>query len=126
MKKLSLLIIGLLLSAGQGYTQPDWSDTEIVDAVYIIEGGARADFLYGIRSVRYRDSADARNICLRTIRNNRRRYADYGHRQYPDFLAFLASRYCPTTGKLSQAEKKLNGHWLPNLRRQLTKNRKEK
>ena len=28
-------------------------------------------------------------------------------------------------GKLSQAEKKLNGNWLPNLRRQLAKNRKE-
>ena len=125
MKKLSLLIIWLLLCCGYGYTL-DWTDAEIASAIYIIEGGAKAAYLYGIRSVRYRDAAEARAICLRSIRNNRKRYADYGHLKYPDFLAFLQSRYCPTKGKLSQAEKKLNGHWLPNLRRQLAKNRKGK
>ena len=124
MKKLSLLIVGLILACGQGYTL-DWTDAEIADAIYQIEGGAKAAYLYCIRSVLYKDAADARSICLRTIRNNRGRYADYGHKQYPDFLAFLQSRYCPTKGKLSQAEKRLNSNWLPNLRRQLTKNRKE-
>ena len=124
MKNLSLLIIWLLLFCGPGYAL-DYTDTAIVDAIYIIEGKTKAAYLYGIRSVHYRDAADARAICLRTVRNNRKRYADYGYKQYPNFLAFLASRYCPVRGKLSQAEKKLNGHWLPNLRRQLTKNRKE-
>ena len=125
MKTLSLLIIWLLLCS-PGLTA-DWTDTEIASAIYVIEGGAQASYLYGIRSVRYRDAAEAREICLRTVRNNRKRHADYGHKQYPDFLAFLGSRYCPVTGKLSQAEKKLNGNWLPNLRRQLEKkNRKER
>ena len=122
-KKLSLLIIGLLLFCGPGYAL-EWTDAEIVDSIYAIEGGAKADFLYGIRSVQYQDAAEARRICLRTIRNNRKRYADYGYKQYPDFLAFLQSRYCPTKGKLSKAEKKLNGHWLPNLHKQLAKHRK--
>jgi len=124
MKKLSLLIIWLLLFCSPGFTA-DWTDAEIADAIYQIEGGAKAAYLYGIRSVLYKDAAEARRICLRTIRNNRRRYADYGHRQYGDFLSFLQSRYCPTIGKLSQAEKRLNGNWLPNLRKQLAKNRKE-
>jgi len=122
---LLILISVLVLFSNICLAEKQYTNEEIVRGIWIIEGGARADFLYGIRSVLYKDAAEARRICLRTIRNNRRRYADYGHRQYGDFLSFLQSRYCPTIGKLSQAEKRLNGNWLPNLRKQLAKNRKE-
>jgi hypothetical protein len=99
----------------------EYTDTEIVNAIYKIEGGAKATFAYGIRSVHYSTVAEARRICFNTVRNNRKRYAQYGYREYPDFLSFLQSRYCPTKGKLSRAEKKLNGYWLNNLKNQLRK-----
>lgn len=105
----------------QHIPQPAYTDTEIVNAIWVIEGGSRATYAYGIRSVKYSTIEEARRICHRTVRNNRKRYADYGYKQYPDYLSFLASRYCPTSGKLSKAEQKLNGNWLPNLRKQLQK-----
>ena len=101
----------------------EYTDTEIVNAIYVIEGGASADYAYGIRSVHYSSVAEARQICFNTVRNNRKRYAQYGYKEYPDFLSFLQSRYCPTKGKLSKAEKRLNGYWLNNLRYQLQKGR---
>ena len=100
------------------------SDTTIVNSIYIIEGGTKAQYAYGIRSIPYKTIADARRYCLNTVRNNRKRYANYGYKQYPDFLSFLASRYCPTQGKLSKTEKRLNGFWLRNLRYQLAKQQK--
>ena len=102
----------------------EYSDTQIVRAIWHTEGGQKAQFAYGIRSIKYKDIAEARKICYNTVRNNRRRYAQYGHKQYPDYLSFLASRYCPTKGKLSQAEKKLNGNWLKNVRYFLRKGAK--
>ena len=116
------LLIALLcasLARAESFT-----NDQIVRAIYLTEGGQRAQFAYGIRSVRYSSIAEARRICYNTVRNNRRRYTQYGHKQYPDYLSFLASRYCPTTGKLSQAEKRLNGNWLRNLRYFLMKGAK--
>ena len=103
-----IAILAALLCASLARAEEAWTDTQIVQAIYRAEGGLKAEYFYGIRSVRYRDIAEARRICHNTVRNNRRRYAQYGHKQYPDYLSFLASRYCPTKGKLSQAEKKLN------------------
>lgn len=105
--------------------EENWTESEIVQAIWMAEGGAKAQYAFGIRSVKYKNIEDARRICLRTIRNNRKRYADYGWKKYPDFLSFLASRYCPVTGKLSQAEKRLNGNWLRNVKYFLTRNRQK-
>lgn len=111
---LTLLIASLAASLARG--EEAWTDTQIVEAVYLAEGGATAQYLYGIRSVRYDTPAEARRICFNTVRNNRKRYADYGHKQFDSYLEFLASRYCPTKGKLSRAEKRLNGNWIKNVR----------
>ena len=111
---MTFLIASLAVSLARG--EEAWTDSQLVRAIYLTEGGARAQFAYGIRSVKYSSIAEARQICFRTVRNNRKRYAQYGHKQYPDYLSFLASRYCPTAGKLSRAEKKLNGNWLKNLK----------
>jgi len=67
-----------------------YSDTQIVNAIYRAEGGSKATWAYGIRSVNYTDVADARRICYNTVRNNRTRWNGEG-----DFIAFLGSRYCP-------------------------------
>lgn len=98
-----------------------YSDEEIVSAIYMAEGGSRAKWAYGIRSVQYKDKADAKRICLNTVRNNKKRYADYGHKQFRSFLEFLGSRYCPVVGHLSKAERRLNGHWVGNVRYYLEK-----
>jgi hypothetical protein len=97
----------------------DYSDTQIVNAIWVIEGGAKARYAYGIRSVNYSTISEARQICFNTIRNNRKRFIRQD--RYDDFLSFLASRYCPVTGNLSKAEKRLNKFWLGNLRKQLAK-----
>ena len=110
------LIIGIVANAGA----EEYSNTEIVDAIWVIEGGTRAQYAYGIRSVKYKDLAEARRICLRTVVNNRKRYADYGYKQYADYLSFLASRYCPVG---CGNDRGTNKFWLRNLRYQLAKAR---
>lgn len=101
-----------------------YTDDEFADAIFEAEGGEKAKYLYGIMSVRYKGEADARRICLNTIRDNRKRYAEYGHKEYPTFLEFLASRYAPTRGKgMTKYAKKLNKNWLRNVRYFLKKDR---
>ena len=120
---MKIFLVALLLGFTTMARAEDYTDEQIVNAIYIIEGGPKAQFAYGIRSVKYSTVAEARRICFNTVRKNRKRYADYGYKQYPDYLSFLQSRYCPTRGKLSRAERELNGYWLTNLRKQLAKNR---
>ena len=120
---MKIFLVALLLGFTTAARADDYTDKQIVNAIYIIEGGAKATFAYGIRSVKYSTIAEARKICFNSVRKNRKRYADYGYKQYPDYQSFLQSRYCPTRGKLSRVERKLNGSWLTNLCKQLAKNR---
>ena len=113
----TLIILLLLLSPILCFAE-DWTDTEIVNAVYLAEGGTKAKIPYGILSVKVKDEAEARQVCLNTVRNNRKRFADYGHKRYPDYLSFLASRYAPI-----QAHP-LNKNWLKNVKYFLEKNRR--
>ena len=117
------LIILLCLLWPQRAGASEYTDTQIVNAIFVIEGGYKADYLYGIRSVSYKDEAEARQICFNTVRNNRKRFADYGHKEYPDFLSFLASRYAPLNVKNDPHN--LNNHWLKNLKFILNKTHNE-
>ena len=114
------MILEYLLIAA--FAVPNYSDTEIVNAIYKAEGGSKAQYKYGIRSVKYKTESEARRICFNTVRNNRKRFLK--QTEYKDFLEFLQSRYCPTKGKLSRAEQKLNGNWLKNVKFYLTKQKK--
>jgi len=89
-------------------------DIKLCNAIFKAEGGYKATYLYGIRSIKYKDEAEARQICLNTIRNNRKRYAKYGHKKYDTYLEFLASRYCPV-GAINDPTG-LNKHWLKNVK----------
>ena len=124
-----LIIISMLMftvTAASPVLAEVYMDDEIADAIFKAEGGEKAEFLYGIRSVSYKDEADARRICLNTIRDNRKRYTEYGHKEYPTFLEFLASRYAPTRGKgVSEYEKKVNKNWIHNVRFFLKKDREK-
>lgn len=95
----------------------NYSDDEIANAIYWAEGGEKTNYIFGIKSIKCRGYNECRRICKNTIRNNRRRYKEYGHKEFKDYLSFLASRYCPTTGKnLSGSERKLNKYWIKNVK----------
>ena len=90
--------------------EDNYTDEQICNAIFLAEGGYNATFLYGIVSVSYETEAEAKRICINTIRNNRKRYADYGYKQYDSYLEFLASRYCPVEAH------PLNKYWLKNVK----------
>lgn len=107
----------LIKSATVILTPDGYHINQYVDAIYLAEGGKRATYAYGIRSIHYKNIQEARAICHRTIRNNIRRYQEYGHRHFAEFLLFVQSRFAPTAGRdLSASEKRLNGNWVRNVR----------
>lgn len=117
-----LAIIGWLLAFILAYfyfgfpdleASEEYSDTQILWAIFRAEGGYNAQYYFGIRSIPYKDFEDAKRICLRTIQNNRKRYVKYGYKKYPDYLSFLASRYCPIG---CDNDKGTNRFWLKNVR----------
>lgn len=85
----------------------------LVDAIYKAEGGDKAQYPYGIRSVKCETKAECRQICINTIKNNIKRWNKYGHKTHKNFLAFLASRYAPVN--CDNDPKKLNQNWLRNV-----------
>lgn len=106
---LLVLLAGLVLifcSKAHAYT-----DEQIVNAIFKAEGGAKATYAYGIRSVKYSSVAEARRICFNTIRNNRKRFLKQS--KYKDFLEFLASRYCPVG---CDNDRGTNKYWIKNVR----------
>ncbi len=84
----------------------------IVDAIYIIEGGAKAKKPFGILSVPCNSYAACRKICANTVRNNYKRWERAG--RPGDYLEFLAARYCPVG---AENDNGTNKFWLTNLRR---------
>lgn len=110
-----LILLALCIPAHAAEKQ--YSDIEIVQAIWYAEGGKDTNFPYGIRSVSCEGLDECRQVCLNTVRNNRKRYADYGHKKYDTYLEFLSSRYAPTQGKdLTKDEKRLNAYWLNNVK----------
>lgn len=110
------LLAAFLLISGCAWAEPEYSNVMICDAIFRAEGGAKAQYYYGIRSVHYKDIAEARRICINTVRNNKRRWKEAGSKG--EFLEFLARRYCPVGA--GNDPKGLNKHWLKNVRYWLT------
>ena len=113
------LIMGLCLLAP--CTAHAWTDGEIADAIWRAEGCAAGtcEYYYGIRSVNYKtgkggaaDRAEARRICINTIRNQRVRWAKGG--KVGEYLVSLWKRYCPVG--VANDPKGLNCNWLKNVR----------
>ena len=88
-----------------------WTDTQIANAIYKAENSVK--YPYGIKSIDTKGDKDyARRICLNTIKNNRKRFSDYGYKQYNTYLEFLASRYCPVG---CEDDNGTNQYWLSNV-----------
>ena len=109
---LSILILLISNTYISSVHAADYTDEQIVNAIFKAEGGYKAIYLYGIRSVKYKDEAEAREICFRTVRNNHKRYTDYGYKSYDTYLEFLASRYCPVG---CDNDRGTNKFWLGNV-----------
>lgn len=97
--------------------EENWSDKQIVDAIYLAEGVVKAQYPYGIRSIHCETNRTCREVCRSTVKNNRRRFARAINRKSTDssYLSYLARHYCPTNGNLSRAEKRLNQNWISNV-----------
>lgn len=91
----------------------EYSDEEIVNAIRKAEG----TWTYGIKSVACATEIECREICFNTVKNNRKRYKEYGYKRYSSYIEFLQSKYCPTKGRnLSASERRLNRNWLKNVK----------
>jgi hypothetical protein len=90
---------------------------EIVDAIYLVEGGEKAIKPFGILSIPCNDFYSCRKICYNTVVNNFDRWQLSGSEG--DFLEFLGNRYAPP--QLSR----LNKNWVPNLRAILMKGERD-
>ncbi|KKM13437.1 hypothetical protein LCGC14_1716180 [marine sediment metagenome] len=86
-------------------------DYRLARAIYFAEGGLRADYLFGIRSVNYDTPREAWEICLRTIANQRIRHAEHTHPI--SYLDCLAKRYAPI--RVPNDPHNLNRHWKKNV-----------
>ncbi len=94
----------------------NYNNSDYVRAVYLAEGGEKAQYPYGIRSVHCDSRLQCKRCCEKTIENNRIRFAKYGHKRFKTYLEYLASRYCPSSGRtLTQAELNLNKNWIRNV-----------
>lgn len=94
--------------------EKEYTVDEIVEAIFHAEGGDNAEYPYGIRSVKCNTKTECQRICANTVRNNLKRYSEYGHRRHSNYLEFLASRYAPVG--VSNDHKGLNKNWLKNVR----------
>lgn len=83
-----------------------------VNAIYLAEGGAKADYPYGIRSEHCTSETSCREICERTVLRNINRWLARGGKG--DFIEFLGGRYAPANA--SNDPHGLNKHWIKNVR----------
>lgn len=115
-KRSLLLTIAIVLLFFSKVKAEEYTDKEIVEAIWHTEGGAKAKVAYGILSVKVKDKKEARQICFNTVRNQRKRHAN--HKCGLDFLSCLARRYAPIN---CNNDNGTNKFWLKNLKYFLAK-----
>lgn len=86
---------------------------QVVDAIYLAEGGAKTRHPFGILSVKCEGYDECREVCYRTVRNNYHRWIKAGRQG--DYVQFLANRYCPVGA--DNDPRGLNKHWYGNVTR---------
>ena len=67
-------------------------ENRLADAIYVAEGGKAAKSPYGVLSVKVHSEAEARRVCLNSIRNNKRRFGTVSD---AEFICRMADRWCP-------------------------------
>lgn len=89
------LLLAAITAAGitRAAPLPEHEVARIADAIYRAEGGSKARVPYGVLSVRVANAAEARMVCMNTIRNNHKRWESAG--KPGDFIKYLGAKYCP-------------------------------
>lgn len=93
----------------------------IVKAIWATEGGNRAQYAYGIRSIKYKSYYEAYRIALNSIRNNKKRFAKQNKEK--DFIIFMARRFCPQG---CENDRGTNRYWEKNVKHHIKKIYSEK
>lgn len=90
------------------YSDKKYSDKQICEAIYIIEGKEKANQEYGINPqyVKCKNRLECEKVCLNTVKNKRKTWNQEG-----DFLEYLSKKYCPPNHSI----------WLKNLKIYLRK-----
>lgn len=126
MNKINALILATMMLGGCGdvvyamdryemeaHMKPYFN--QVVDAIYLAEGGAKAKKPFGILSVPCSDYASCRKVCYNTVRNQYFRWIDGGRKG--DYIDSLARRYAPIGA--SNDPSNLNANWRNNVLRLL-------
>ena len=108
-----ILILFYLLENPTAFAQEEYTNEQIVNAIYKAENSIT--YPYGIKSLKYENRTDrslsqhdwARWICTNTVRNHRKRHAK--HDCGKTFIECLGDRYCPPKAH------KLNSNWVKNV-----------
>ncbi len=120
--KLLILTLAVLTLSSCDDLSFAYTDEQLVMAIYHAEGGSATKYPFGIRSVYCATYANCKRCCEKTVRHNRRRFAQSGYKRYKSYLECLASVYCPCEGgALTPAERRLNRYWIRNVNYFLTK-----
>jgi hypothetical protein len=80
---------------------------KIVDAIYVVEGGSKTKYPYGIKSVK---TSNPRKVCFNTVRNNYVRWKNGDRKK--SYMEFLADVYCPKS-----ADPLGNERWKKNMKK---------
>lgn len=84
---------------------------KLANAIYIVEGGNKTVYPYGIVSINTRGNPIlARTICINTIQNTHNRWL--AANKPIAFLDYLADRYCPVA-----ADRIGNRRWKVNIKK---------
>ena len=108
MTKLLLIFAAIAATTAAAAPLPEAEVNRLADAIYRAEGGAKARAPYGILSVKVANEADARRVCMNTIRNNWTRWEKAGRPGL--YVDFLADKYCPPSADLVG-----NRNWKKNV-----------
>ncbi len=108
--RLIFWIMVLAMLTGIAHSEEVYPDEQIVNAIYLAEGGAKTNHPYGILT-KYKVTTP-RQACFNTVRNQRKRHKahDCGY----SYLECLQRRYCPIGAKNDPTG--LNKNWLKNVR----------
>lgn len=104
-----LIAVLLMVSSSHAAPPPGFAE-KMADAIYIAEGGAKTRFPYGVKSIKTRNAAHARQITINSINNNWRRWEQAA--KPGEFITFMATRWCPPS-----ADPQGHKNWIKNVNR---------
>jgi len=93
--------------------QPAEIDTDKwANAIFLAEGGYKATYLYGIRSIPYKDEAQARQYCKNTVYNTLVKYRVQRCSVGESDIDCMSRRYCPVGSNTDNGTCK---YWKKNV-----------